>query len=218
MSDEDDWENFEEREEEEEKKAEEEAKKKAEEEAKKKPKKTKDLLAERDRKDREREQRGVALSKADQQRMVEEQDFRNAQDMFGDLSTSGELDHFVPKTDADFVTYSKMLCDRATPFAASCKPAQYREFVVTLCKGIVEPMKVDDIRAVIAALNSIVNDKIKNKKKEDRGDVQSVAARQKQKQQEQRAKAMALKQLDEEEIDEDAEDEYSRYEDKYDFM
>jgi len=213
LAEEDSWENYEEREEEEEKKkaAEEEAKKKAEEEAKKKKsKKTKDILAERDRKDREREQHAVAMDRAAQQRMVEEADFQNAKDMFGDLATTGELDKFVPKSAADFAKYSGMLCDRATCFASD---AHYFDFVVASCKNLVAPMKSEDLRKVIAALNSTLNDKIKQEK----GGQVSVASRQKKRVQEQRAKALALKQLDEE-PDEEAEDEYSRYEDKYDFM
>jgi len=213
LAEEDSWENFEEREAEEEKKKkeEEEAKKKAEEESKKKKsKKTKDILAERDRKDREREEQGFALDKAAQQRMVEEADFRHAQEMFGDLATTGELDTFVPKTSVDFTKYSQMLCDRATCFATD---THYNDFVTTTCKNLVAPMKSEDLRKLIATLNSVMNEKIKAEK----GGVVSVASRQKKKSQEARAKALALKQLDEE-VDEEAEDEYSRYEDKYDFM
>jgi len=150
------------------------------------------------------------MDKAAQQRMVEEADFRNAKDMFGDLATSGELDSFVPKSAPDFTKYSGMLCDRATCFATD---THYPDFVVTTCKNLIAPLKSEDLRKVIAALNSALNEKIKAEK----GGVVSVASRQKKKSQEQRAKALALKQLDEE-PDEDAEDEYSRYEDKYDFM
>jgi len=177
---------------------------------KKKSKKTKELLAERDRRDREREQVTYAVDKAAQQRMVEEADFRNAQDMFGDLSTVGELDAFVPKSSMDFEKYSGMLCDRATCFATD---AHYTDFVINICKNLAGPMKSEDVRKIIAALNTLVNEKIHAEK----GGVVSVAQRHKKKVQEQRAKALALKQLDEE-PDEEAEDEYSRYEDKYDFM
>ena len=223
---EDEWEQFEEKEEEEKKKKEEEeAKKRKEEEEKrkkegekKKAKKTKDLLAERDRLDREREleqQRRLAavggiIDKAVQQRMVEEADFRNAQEMFGELSTAGELDGFVPKTADDFKRFAGMLSGRATDVAHD---SHYYDFVVTLTKSVVAPMKSEDLRKLIAALNVVLNEKIKAEK----GGVTSVAARQKKKTQEQRAKALALKQLDEE-PDEEAEDEYARYEDKYDFM
>jgi len=213
LADDDNWEHYEEREEEEKKKEEEEAKKKKEEEEAKKTKKgkkTKDLLAERDRKDREREERSVAMDKAAQQRMVEEADFRNAQDMFGDLSTKEELDHFIPKTAVDFTKYSEMLCDRATCFATD---PHYNDFVTTTCKNLVGPMKSENLRKLIATLNTVLNEKIKTEK----GGAVSVASRQKKKSQEQRAKALALKQLDEE-PDEEAEDEYSKYEDKYDFM
>ena len=224
---EDDWEKFEENEEEEKrKKEEEEAKKKKEEEEakkkkegeKKKAKKTKDILAERDRLDREREleqQRRLAavggiIDRAAQQRMVEEADFRNAQEMFGELSTAGELDGFVPKTADDFKRFAGMLSGRATDVAHD---SHYYDFVTTLCKSIVAPMKSEDLRKLIATLNVVLNEKIKAEK----GGVTSVASRQKKKTQEQRAKALALKQLDEE-PDEEAEDEYARYEDKYDFM
>jgi len=213
LAEEDSWENFEEREEEEErKKKEEEEKKKAEEEAKgkKKGKKTKDILAERDRKDREREEKNYAMSEAEQKRRVEEADYRHAQELFGDLATTGELDSFVPKTDVDFTKYSQMLCDRATCFATD---SHYNDFVTTICKNLVAPMKTEDLRKLVATLNSVLNEKIKAEK----GGVTSVASRHKKKSQEQRAKALALKQLDEE-VDEEAEDEYSRYEDKYDFM
>jgi len=212
LAEEDSWENFEEREEEEEKKkkAEEEEKKKKAEEAKKKPKKTKDILAERDKKDREREEKGFAMTEAEQKRRVEEADYRHAQELFGDLATSGELDSFVPKTAVDFTKYSGMLCDRATCFASD---PHYMDFVTTTCKNLVGPIKSEDLRKLIASLNSVLNEKIKAEK----GGVVSVASRQKKKSQEQRAKALALKQLDEE-VDEEAEDEYSKYEDKYDFM
>jgi len=214
LAEEDSWENFEEREEaEEKKKKEEEEKKKKEEEeakAKKKPKKTKDILAERDKKDREREEKGYAMTEAEQKRRVEEADYRHAQELFGDLATSGELDSFVPKTAVDFNKYSQMLCDRATCFATD---SHYSDFVTTTCKSLVAPMKSEELRKLIATLNSVLNEKIKAEK----GGVVSVASRQKKKSQEQRAKALALKQLDEE-VDEEAEDEYSRYEDKYDFM
>jgi len=211
LAEEDSWENFEEREEEEKKKQEEEEKKKEEEaKAKKKGKKMKDILAERDKKDREREEKGFAMTEAEQKRRVEEADYRHAQELFGDLATTGELDSFVPKTDVDFTKYSEMLCDRATCFA---NDPHYKDFVTTTVKNLVGPLKSEDLRKLIAVLNSSLNDKIKAEK----GGVVSVASRQKKKSQEQRAKALALKQLDEE-VDEEAEDEYSRYEDKYDFM
>jgi len=214
LAEEDSWENFEEREaEEEKKKKEEEEKKKKEEEeakAKKKGKNTKAILAERDRKDREREEKGYAMTEAEQKRRVEETDYRHAQELFGDLATTGELDSFVPKTSMDFTKYSSMLCERATCFASD---AHYNDFVTDICKNLVTGMKSEDLRKLIATLNSVLNEKIKTEK----GGVVSVASRQKKKSQEARAKALALKQLDEE-VDEEAEDEYSRYEDKYDFM
>lgn len=226
---EDSWENFEEKEKEKEekKKAEEkkkkeaEEKKKAEAEAKKKKgKRTKDALAERDRLDREREQQqmerlarmGGVIDKAAQQRMVEEADFRNAQDMFGDLAVakSSELDGFIPKSAADFARLAEMLSERAADFAHD---VHYQDFATDLCKKVVAPLKSEDLRRLIASLNTVLNAKIKQEK----GGVVSLASRKKKQAAEQRAKALALKQMDEE-PDEEAEDEYARYEDKYDFM
>jgi len=211
LAEDDNWENFEEREEEEKKKAEEEEKKKKEEEeAKSKKKSKKSILAERDKKDREREEKNYAMTEAEQKRRVEEADYRHAQELFGELATTGELDSFVPKTAVDFTKYSEMLCDRATVFASD---PHYTDFVTNTCKNLVGPMKSENLRKLIATLNTVLNDKLKTEK----GGQVSVASRQKKKVQEQRAKALALKQLDEE-PDEEAEDEYSRYEDKYDFM
>ena len=224
-----DWEKFEEKEEEEKKKAEEakkkeaevQAKKKAEADAKKKKaKRTKDALAERDRLDRERDQQqmerlarmGGVMDKAAQQRMVEEADFRNAQDMFGDLATARtkELDGFIPKSAADFTRLADMLSERASDFAHD---VHYKDFATDLCKKVVAPLKSEDLRRLIASLNTVLNAKIKQEK----GGVVSLASRKKKEAAEQRAKALALKQMDEE-PDEEAEDEYARYEDKFDFM
>ena len=180
--------------------------------SKKNSKKTKNALAERDRLDREKAEAEAAAGKAALRRAEEEADFSNLTDLVGagEGSRIGELDRFIPQTKADFGTYGKLLGEKALDFSSS---PHYLDLVTEACRLMVDTMKTDEIKKVIASMNVVLNEHIKKAKNGQ----PSAASRAKKREAEQRAKAMALKQLDEE-VEEDAEDEYAKYEDKYDFM
>lgn len=143
------------------------------------------------------------------QKIVEESDLKNAQEMFGDLSSAGELDGFVPKSAEDFIQFAKMLGQRASHFS---EDHHYPEFCKELVRQIVAPMKSNDIHDLIVALTVVMNTKMKVEK-----GPQSTASKKKQIAQQQKAKAIAAKAGDDE-PDEIQDEEYVQLEDKYDFM
>jgi len=180
--------------------------------SKKTSKKTKNALAERDRLDREKAEAEAAAGAAALKRAEEEADLRNLTDLVGADETSrvGELDRFVPHTKKDFETYGKLLGEKGQDFSTS---PFYVDLVSEACRVMIRTMKTDEMRKVIAVMNTALNEHIRAAKNGQ----PSAASKAKKREAEQRAKAMALKQLDEE-VDEEAEDEYEKYADKYDFM
>jgi translation initiation factor 3 subunit J len=145
------------------------------------------------------------------QRVVEETDLKHAQEMYGDLSSAGELDSFVPKSTEDFVQFARMLGERATHFGSD---VHYLDFAKELCRVVAEPLKADDVRQVIATLNVTMNAKMKLEK-----GPQSTASKKKQIAQQQKAKMIAAKAGDDDpEFEDDGADDYHAIEDKYDFM
>lgn len=154
------------------------------------------------------------MTREEVQRMVEENDYRNVTDLYGDLSTAKELETFIPKSEADFKRYAELMAQLTRDFA---KNPHYTGFATKLIDSLVEPLKSDDVNNLIKSLTKLKLAKAK-KEKEDAAKAKTSN----------RKKAMIKAQMDnyvdKDEDSEDSEDygdDYAKYEneyDDYDFM
>eukprot|EP00727_Mastigamoeba_balamuthi_P007927 m51a1_g3755 putative translation initiation factor eif3 subunit (251) ;mRNA; f:79032-79914 len=104
------------------------------------------------------------LEKQRKQRAEEESDLRNAHEMFGGLSTAGELDKFIPKSQKDFRDYAALMAQRAEPYE---KELHYTEFVCELVRLVTVNMRSEDVQAVSRALTTAVNERLREEKAKD---------------------------------------------------
>eukprot|EP00026_Physarum_polycephalum_P015368 Phypoly_transcript_16032.p1 GENE.Phypoly_transcript_16032~~Phypoly_transcript_16032.p1 ORF type:complete len:236 (+),score=67.63 Phypoly_transcript_16032:60-767(+) len=111
------------------------------------------------------------VDKMREQRLVEEADYQNVEDMFG-LSKpeekSGETDHEPdlldqkPKTEAEFEHFAAQIAEK---LSAHERSFNYPFFVKSLTKHLCTNFsKAEDIKDIITALNVLVNEKLKSEK------------------------------------------------------
>lgn len=154
------------------------------------------------------------MTREEVQRIIEENDYRNVTDLYGDLSTAKELETFIPKSEADFKRYAELMSQLALDFSRS---THYTAFALKLIDSLVGPLKSDDVNGLIKTLTKVKQNKVKQEKE--------AAAKAKTSD---RKKAMIKAQMDnyvdkddDSEDSEDYGDDYAKYEneyDEYDFM
>lgn len=148
--------------------------------------------------------------------MVEENDYRNVTDLYGDLSTAKELETFIPKSEADFKRYAELMSQLALDFA---KSTHYSTFATKLIDSLIEPLKSDDVNNLIKSLTKV---KLAKQKKEKEAAAKAKTSNRKQAMiKAQMDNYVDKKEDDDSEDSEDYGDDYQKYEneyDEYDFM
>lgn len=102
-----------------------------------------------------------------QQRLVEEADFKNAKELFGDDKKEGRsLENFIPKTEADFLEFAALLAAQATTFS---KSFHYLTLLKAFLRKATASLAASDAKELNAALTVIANEKLKAEKEATAG-------------------------------------------------
>mmetsp|Transcript_5212 Transcript_5212/g.19119 ORF Transcript_5212/g.19119 Transcript_5212/m.19119 type:complete len:215 (-) Transcript_5212:4966-5610(-) len=96
-----------------------------------------------------------------QQRLVEESDFAMAKEMLGEAAKEVNLDEMIPKSEADFITYGKLVAKKVAHFESSI---HYATMLKTMIKASTESMRADDVNELLSTCKVIFNEKQKAEK------------------------------------------------------
>ncbi|KAL0483866.1 translation initiation factor 3 subunit J [Acrasis kona] len=179
---EEDWETAAEREE---KAVEDEKKKKAEQAKKVEEQRKKNEELQRSRKENKAKaqqpqhakaaetEKGVPLTKEEEERLRQQADFENAKDLLGDLDISNkptktktdkgtkDIHSLNPKTDKEFNELADIFTDKSVEYVES---KRYLNFVKRVVEGLTKDMKLVDQRAISTHLTSLIKKKEEDEK------------------------------------------------------
>ncbi|KAI9136745.1 eukaryotic translation initiation factor 3 subunit J [Paraphysoderma sedebokerense] len=140
------------------------------EELKKKELAAKKAAAEAARLKEEEETKGMSEfeKKKRLQKMVEQSDLKNVEDLFGGmavkvLDTTGEypLHTLTPKSKDDFDQYADHLVTRFKDFSSN---PLYVAFLETLFRNLSDPLRHDDVKKLSSTLTTLSNEKLRAEK------------------------------------------------------
>lgn len=97
-----------------------------------------------------------------QQRLVEEADYQNTSELFGDKSRTGHsLEYFIPKSEEDFLDYAELIAQKIRPFE---KSFHYMTLLRALLRHSVAAVKASDAKEFASSMTVIANEKLKAEK------------------------------------------------------
>jgi len=107
------------------------------------------------------------------QKLVEESDYQNVQDIFsgiGDKKSEKEEDKidintFQPSSEIEFERLASAVAKKLTSLEAS---GLYASFLKSLIRQVCTPLRYEDCKDISAAINVVVNDKLKAEKEKSK--------------------------------------------------
>jgi len=102
------------------------------------------------------------------QKLVEESDYQNTKDIFSGIGDKRnekdeevDINTFHPSSEAEFERLAAAVAKKLTTLEGS---GLYASFLKSLVRQICTPLRVEDCKDISAALNVVVNDKLKAEK------------------------------------------------------
>jgi len=102
-----------------------------------------------------------AAEKQRKQKLVEEADFRNTQEMFSGLAVENIINTANPKDEKDFVELANSIAAKYSTFD---KSFHYKNFLKTLFRQMAVNLKSDEIKDISSSLTILSNEKMKAEK------------------------------------------------------
>ncbi|XP_076924063.1 uncharacterized protein LOC143586391 [Bidens hawaiensis] len=102
------------------------------------------------------------VEKLRQQRLVEEADYKNTEELFG--SKKGDektIDYFIPKSENDFLEYAQLISNKLRPYEKSFHYIGLLKHVMRLS---MTTLKAADAKEVASSVTAIANEKLKAEK------------------------------------------------------
>ncbi|KAL3522185.1 hypothetical protein ACH5RR_015019 [Cinchona calisaya] len=112
-----------------------------------------------------------------QQRLVEEADYKSTTELFGKRGDEKTLDHFIPKSESDFLEYAELISHKLRPYE---KSYHYISLLKAVMRLSMTTLKGADAKDVASSITAIANEKIKAEKEANAGKKKAGGAKKKQ--------------------------------------
>jgi len=128
---------------------------------------------EREKKEKQMREMTPSERRAAEKEAVEKSALSDAQELT-DVTDADSIDlgKFVPKTKYEFEKYSEILTKKLTSLQGS---AFYTEFLCSITREMIKPLKLDDTRKVEKVLSVQINELVKSSKPKKKGGKKGVS-------------------------------------------
>ncbi|XP_043701784.1 eukaryotic translation initiation factor 3 subunit J-like [Telopea speciosissima] len=104
--------------------------------------------------------------KLQQQRLVEEADYKSTTELFAKRGDEKTLDNFIPKIESDFIEYAELISQKIRPCE---KSFHYISLLRAVIRLSLTTLKAADAKEVASSVSAIANEKLKAEKEANAG-------------------------------------------------